>query len=108
MYFTAFFVMLGPVKLIAPFAHLTAPLELGAARRLALQGVGIACVGGVVAAVLGQRALATWGVSRATLLLTAGNFLFVVGLPTNGGALAPPPPPPPTPALPPPPATAPP
>ncbi len=45
MYFTAFFVMLGPVKLIAPFAHLTADLDVGAARRLALQGVGIACWG---------------------------------------------------------------
>lgn len=80
MFFTAFFVMLGPVKLISPFAHLTASLDIGAARRLALKGVGIACAGGLAAAVLGQRALVTWGVSRATLLLAAGIVLFVVAL----------------------------
>lgn len=80
MYFTAFFVMLGPMKLIAPFAHLTDEMESGAARRLALKGVGLACVGGVVAALLGQRALAAWGVARPTLLLAAGIVLFAVAL----------------------------
>jgi multiple antibiotic resistance protein len=90
MYFTAFFVMLGPVKLIAPFAHLTADLEVRAARRLALEGVGIACVGGVVAAAMGQRALAAWGVSRATLLLAAGIVLFVVALTRTIASYAPP------------------
>jgi multiple antibiotic resistance protein len=80
MYFTAFFVMLGPMKLIAPFAHLTAEMERGAARRLALKGVGLACVGGMVAALLGQRVLATWGIARPTLLLAAGIVLFVVAL----------------------------
>ena len=80
MFFTAFFVMFGPVKLIAPFAHLTAGLEVGAARRLALKAVGIACAGGLIAAIMGQRVLMTWGVSRATLLLAAGIVLFVVAL----------------------------
>jgi multiple antibiotic resistance protein len=95
MFFTAFFVILGPVKLIAPFAALTADLEVEAARRLARKGLGLACVGGTVAAVLGQRALATWGVSRATLLLAAGIVLFVVALSdavataTPSGATAP-------------------
>jgi multiple antibiotic resistance protein len=89
MYFTAFFVMLGPVKLIAPFAALTAGLELREARRLALKGVGAACVGGAVAAVMGQRALAAWGVSRATLLLAAGIVLFVVALRAVVAASAP-------------------
>ena len=89
MYFTAFFVMLGPVKLIAPFAHLTAGLEVSAARRLALQGVGMACAGGVVAAVLGQRTLAAWGVSRGTLLLAVGIVLFVVALNRTMASYAP-------------------
>jgi multiple antibiotic resistance protein len=89
MYFTAFFVMLGPVKLIAPFARLTAGLEVGAARRLALKGVGMACAGGAVAAVLGQRTLATWGVSRGTLLLAAGIVLFVVALRSTVASYAP-------------------
>lgn len=80
MYLTAFFVMLGPLKLIAPFSHLTAGMAIGDARRLALKGVGLACVGGAVAAVLGQRALVNWRIERPTLLLAAGVVLFVVAL----------------------------
>ena len=80
MYLTAFFIMLGPLKLIAPFAHLTEGMSKRDARRLALKGVGLACAGGVVAAVLGQRALANWRIERPTLLLAAGIVLFVVAL----------------------------
>ncbi|MFN8592773.1 MAG: MarC family protein [Thermomicrobiales bacterium] len=80
MYFTAFLVMFGPAKLIAPFARLTAGLERQAARRLALEGVGLACAGGVVAAILGQRALARWDITRPALLLAAGILLFIVAL----------------------------
>ena len=100
MYFTAFFVMLGPMKLIGPFARLTAEMERGAARRLALKGVGLACIGGMVAALLGQRALATWGIARPTLLLAAGIVLFVVALHAIMTAYAEPEPP--LPAVPPP------
>ena len=80
MYLTAFFIMLGPLKLIVPFTHLTAGLSSHEARRLALKGVGLACAGGVIAAVLGQRALANWRIERPTLLLAAGIVLFVVAL----------------------------
>jgi multiple antibiotic resistance protein len=90
MIFTAFFVMLGPGKLIAPFAHLTAGLEEAAARRLALRATGIACAGGVVAAVLGQRVLATWSISLPALLLAAGIVLFVVALKNMLARYAPP------------------
>ncbi|MEZ4562227.1 MAG: MarC family protein [Thermomicrobiales bacterium] len=80
MYLTAFFVMLGPLKLIAPFAHLTAGMASGDAHRLALKGAGLACAGGAIAAVLGQRALANWRIERPTLLLAAGIVLLVVAL----------------------------
>lgn len=80
MYLTAFFIMLGPLKLIAPFARLTAGMARSDARRLALKGVGLACAGGAIAAVLGQRALANWRIERSTLLLAAGIVLFVVAL----------------------------
>lgn len=80
MYLTAFFVMFGPAKLVAPFIHLTAGLDRRAARHLALKGAALACAGGAVAAVLGQRALVTWGISRPVLLLAAGIVLFIVAL----------------------------
>lgn len=80
MVFTAFFVMLGPVKIIAPFAKLTAGMEEGAARRLALHATGIACAGGIVAAIFGERILTNWGISLNALRLAAGLVLLLVAL----------------------------
>lgn len=90
MVFTAFFVMLGPVKIIAPFAKLTAGMEEGAARRLALEATGIACAGGIVASIFGQRILASWDISLNALRLAAGLVLLLVALRATLDQYAPP------------------
>lgn len=90
MVFTAFFVMLGPVKIIAPFAKFTAGMEEGAARRLALEATGIACAGGIVAAIFGQRILASWDISLNALRLAAGLVLLLVALRATLDQYAPP------------------
>lgn len=90
MVFTAFFVMLGPVKIIASFAKLTAGMEEGAARRLALEATGIACAGGIVASIFGQRILASWDISLNALRLAAGLVLLLVALRATLDQYAPP------------------
>jgi multiple antibiotic resistance protein len=80
MVFTAFMVMLGPVKLVAPFATLTADMDQAAARRVASRAFGFACAGGIVAAVLGQSTLVSWGISPPALHLAAGILLLLVAL----------------------------
>lgn len=80
MIFTLFIVMLGPIKLLGPFAGMTRSMELGAARRVALKGFGIACIAGLVAAVMGQKILISWQVAPRSLYLAAGLILLLVAL----------------------------
>lgn len=80
MIFTAFMVMLGPVKIVGPFAALTSAMEEAEARRLAGKAIGYACLGGLVAAVIGQNTLRSWDISPAMLHLTAGIVLMLVAV----------------------------
>jgi multiple antibiotic resistance protein len=78
--FTFLFVMLGPLKVIGPFAKMTAGWDEGAKRKLAFQAIVLAAVGALAAVTLGARLLSKWGVSLGALLLTAGIVLFLVAL----------------------------
>lgn len=82
MTFTAFVVMLGPLKLVGPFAKLTSDLSEDEARRIAARAIGFACGGGLVAAVMGQNTLVSWGISFPVLHLAAGIVLLLVALRT--------------------------
>lgn len=78
--FTFLFVMIGPLKVIGPFAKMTAGWDPGRKRRLAFQAILIAALGALAAATLGARLLQKWEVSLGALLLTAGIVLFLVAL----------------------------
>ena len=78
--FTFLFVVLGPLKVIGPFAKMTAGWDGGSKRRLAFQAIVLAAVGAFAAVTLGARLLQKWGVSIGALLLTAGIVLFLVAL----------------------------
>lgn len=83
MIFTAFLVMLGPTKMIFPFAALTAGvagMDEAKARRASAKAIGIACLTGIVAAILGQSILSKWGISLQALHLAAGLVLLLVAL----------------------------
>src|SRR5262249_17499679 len=60
MVFTAFVVMLGPMQLVARFAKLTGGMRQEESRRIALKAFGFACLGGVIAASIGQYVLGAW------------------------------------------------
>ncbi|MEQ1740740.1 MAG: MarC family protein [Methyloglobulus sp.] len=78
--FTYFFVMLGPIKILAPFVKMSHGLDATAARILAVKGFFFACLAGVAAATLGQNTLAKWGVGLPALLIAAGLVLLLVAL----------------------------
>lgn len=80
MTFTAFMVMLGPVKVVGPFAKLTSAMDEQEARRIAARAVGFACTGGAVAAVIGVNTLVSWEIQPAILHATAGAILLLVAL----------------------------
>ncbi|HMN45873.1 MAG TPA: MarC family protein [Povalibacter sp.] len=80
MTFTAFMVMLGPVKIVAPFAALTNAMAEAEARRLASKAIGFAFIVGVVAAVVGVNTLGSWAISSQVLHFSAGVILLLVAL----------------------------
>ena len=78
--FTLMFVMLGPLKVIGPFAKLTHEMDDTARRKIALRTFVIALFAVVVGALVGRALLQSWSISPPALLLAGGAIFFVVGM----------------------------
>ncbi len=99
--FTFLFIMLGPIKLLAPFAKMTATHSAAESRSLAFGGALIATLTVLAASFIGQAMLAKWGVSVGALAVAGGILFFLVALslvldPYGGSAAQAEPPPAPT------------
>jgi multiple antibiotic resistance protein len=78
--FTLMFVMLGPLKIIGPFARLTHEVDEKMLRGIALRTFCIATIAAVLGAFIGQLLLRNWAIPVPALLLTGGLIFFVVGM----------------------------
>ncbi len=78
--FTFLFLMLGPIKIIGPFAKLTQAADVGLARRLALRATGFSAFALLLAAFLGESLLKRYGIPLHVLALAGGIILFLVAL----------------------------
>ena len=78
--FTVLFLMLGPFKIIGPFAMMTRGLDLALTRRIALLASGFAAVALLLAAFLGGAILQRFGIPLPVLALAAGLILFLVAI----------------------------
>lgn len=78
--FILFFVTLGPLKLLGPFAARTHGIPDNRLRELSLWAFGIATVAVVIGGLLGQILVAKWGISLPAMELTAGVVFFLVAL----------------------------
>ena len=78
--FTFLFIMLGPIKLLAPFAKITKSSTEAERRSLALQGTLLATLTVIAASFVGVRILAKWGVAPGSLALAGGILFFLVAL----------------------------
>src|SRR5262245_54856214 len=78
--FVFFFLMLGPIKIVGPFARITKALDDAARRQLAIRAFLISSASTVIAAVIGHSVLQNWHVSLGALLLAGGVVLFLVAL----------------------------
>ena len=78
--FTFLFLMLGPFKIIGPFAKMTHGTEASEARSFALRGIVFASFALLLAGLLGETMLGNFGVSLPVLALTGGILLFHVAL----------------------------
>jgi multiple antibiotic resistance protein len=80
--FTFLFVMLGPFKIIHPFAKITKGTDAAFTYRVALLGTFFASLALLIAAMLGERMLHSYGIPVPVLALSAGIILFLVALQT--------------------------
>ena len=78
--FTLLFLMLGPFKILAPFAQITKGMEDKAAREVALWGTLFASLALLTAAFLGESILKSYGIPVPILALSGGIILFLVAL----------------------------
>lgn len=78
--FTFFFLMLGPIKTIVPFARQTKDAAPEEVRKLALKASAVSMISLLIAASIGVAVLKKWHVSVAALTMTAGVILFLVAL----------------------------
>ncbi len=78
--FSLLFLMLGPIKILAPFVAITEGAEPALKRRLATRSILIAAAAIAVAALLGRRILDNFGVPLPVLGLAGGIILFLVAL----------------------------
>jgi multiple antibiotic resistance protein len=80
--FTFLFLMLGPFKIIGPFAKITRGADAAVIRRIAVMATLFASLALLVAAMLGERILQSYGIPLPVLALTGGVILFLVALQT--------------------------
>jgi len=74
--FILFFLTLGPLKAILPFARATRGTDLAFQRTVAWRATAIATVIGVAVALLAPLVLTNWHVSPQAVSITAGIILF--------------------------------
>src|SRR5579871_4533769 len=78
--FTIFFITLGPLKLLVPFAQRTQGMDESQVRQTAFYAAAIATVVAIGGSLLGKRMLVAWRVSIAALIIAAGIIFFIVAL----------------------------
>jgi multiple antibiotic resistance protein len=104
--FILFFLTLGPLKAILPFARVTHGTDLAFQRTVAWRSTAIATVIALVVALLAPLVLTNWHVSSPAVAITAGIILFSQALrivmqppPAPGSATPQASPSPPSPAI---------
>jgi multiple antibiotic resistance protein len=88
--FTFMFLMLGPFKVIGPFARATQGADAALTRQVALRSTLFASLGLLIAAFLGEGILRKYGIPVPVLALSAGIILFLVALQNTLQQFAPP------------------
>jgi multiple antibiotic resistance protein len=78
--FTFFFLMLGPIKILAPFVRMTERAEDRFRKQLAVRAIIFSSLALAAAALIGEKALQKYGVSLNVLALTGGLVLAAVAL----------------------------
>ena len=78
--FTIFFITLGPLKILGPFAQRTHGLEDATVRQIAVRAFLIATISAIAGGFLGAALLANWRISIGAMTTAGGIVFLLVGL----------------------------
>ena len=78
--FTFLFVMLGPLKVLGPFATRTRGIDAGRVRKIAVWAFAVASIAVIGGGFVGRVLLANWRVSPSALTMAGGVIFFIVAL----------------------------
>ena len=78
--FTLFFVTLGPLKIIGPFAQQTHGLAPATVRGIALRVFVLSLIAVALGGLLGRALVLNWQISMPALLISTGVIFFLVAL----------------------------
>ena len=78
--FTLFFITLGPLKVLGPFAQQTRGLTTSAVRGIALRVFVMSVIAIALGGLLGRALAVNWNISMPALLISAGVIFFLVAL----------------------------
>lgn len=78
--FTFLFLMLGPIKIIGPFARITKGADAALTNRIAVRAIVFSSLALLIAAFFGERFLDNFNIPLPVLVLSAGIILFLVAL----------------------------
>jgi small neutral amino acid transporter SnatA (MarC family) len=78
--FTIFFITLGPLKILGPFAQRTHGLDDATVRQIAVCAFVIATISAIAGGFLGAALLANWRISIGAMIIAGGIVFLLVGL----------------------------
>jgi multiple antibiotic resistance protein len=78
--FTFLFLMLGPFKIIGPFAKITQGADASLIRQIAFRAIIFSSIALLIAAFLGARMMSNFGIPMPFLAISGGIILFLVAL----------------------------
>ena len=78
--FTLFFITLGPLKVLGPFAQLTREVDETTMRQIAVRAFVLAVIAVMSGGLAGRVLLDYWGISSSAMLLSGGVIFALVGL----------------------------
>lgn len=78
--FTILFLMLGPFKIIGPFSQITHGADVKLSNRIAFRGILYSSVVLLLAALIGENLMSSYGIPVPILAFSGGIILFLVAL----------------------------
>ena len=80
MIFTIFFITLGPIKILGPFARQTRGADDGVVRQIAVRAFLMATISAIAGGFLGATLMANWHISLGAMVLAGGLVFLLVAI----------------------------